>query len=346
MNYNSIYRSDLLETVKKIPGLDTLFTKTIMITGANGMIGSAIIDVLMLANEVYNLNIQVIAAVRSIEKAKKRFINWETSSFIDYIEYDAVAFDTKPSGIDFIIHSAGYASPIYYGTNPVEVMKVNILGIAKLLDYAKENKNTRVIYISSSEIYGRLSSKVLWSENDIGAIDILNPRNCYSSSKRAAETLCISYFQEYDVDTVIVRPGHIYGPTAIASDNKVSSYFAKCAMAKKDIHLKSSGNQIRSYCYVLDCAGGIIATMLHGKSAEAYNIANPDSNISIRELAFAFADAGNVQVKFDNPSDAEISIFNPMDCSALDAQKLTNIGWMSSFTKEKGVYSTLAGIYK
>ena len=114
---------------------------------------------------------------------------------------------------------------------------------------------------------------------------MLNPRNSYSISKCAAETLCASYYDEYGVDSVIIRPGHIYGPTAQETDNRVSSAWAYCVARGKDIVMKSDGSQIRSYCYCLDSASAILKVMLKGSPVKAYNISNPTSIISIKQMA-------------------------------------------------------------
>ncbi|WP_230687693.1 NAD-dependent epimerase/dehydratase family protein, partial [Streptococcus pneumoniae] len=82
----------------------------------------------------------------------------------------------------------------------------------------------------------------------------MSVRSSYASSKRATETLCVSFASEYGIKIMIVRPGHIYGPSAKDSDNRVSSFFMTEAIAGRDIVIKSTGSQLRSYCYSLDCA--------------------------------------------------------------------------------------------
>ena len=143
------------------------------------------------------------------------------------------------------------------------------------------------------------------------------------------------------MNVVIVRPGHIYGPTALKSDSKASSQFAILAKMKKDIVLKSAGNQVRSYCYVYDCASAIITTLINGKSCEAYNISNKASICSIRQLAETFSYFAGTKIIFENPTDREKMAFNPMDNSSLNAKKLEMLGWSGIFSLQEGLRKTL-----
>ena len=180
-----------------------------------------------------------------------------------------------------------------------------------------------------------------YQEEEYGFVDLLDPRSCYPSSKRAAETLCAAYGKEYGVDTVIVRPGHIYGPTATHSDNRASSQFPRDVLAGKDIVMKSSGAQLRSYCYVLDCVSAMLVVLLRGQTGSAYNISNAQSVATIREMAQAFADAAGKQLCFEDPSHSEKAAFNRMSHSDLTSDRLEALGWHGMFDLDKGVRATL-----
>ena len=172
----------------------------------------------------------------------------------------------------------------------------------------------------------------------------MNPRNAYASSKRAAETLCASYYKQYGVKSSIVRPGHIYGPTATKSDSRVGSSFAYSVAEGNDIVLKSEGKQIRSYCYTLDCATAILTVLLRGDPATAYNISNPSSIISIRELAGLYAKEGGVKLRFNQPSESEKAVFNPMDNSSLNSEKLEGLSWKGLFDAKTGTSHTIVAL--
>ena len=201
-------------------------------------------------------------------------------------------------------------------------------------------------YISSSEIYGIREVDEPAKETELSRDSLLNPRNSYSISKCAAETLCISYADEYHIDTVVVRPGHIYGPTASEKDNRVSSSWAYSAAHGDDILMKSDGRQIRSYTYCLDCASAIITVLIRGRKNEAYNISNPDSVINIQKMANILAEYSGVKIQTVNPSVEEKKSFNIMINSSLDSSKLQELGWKGLFDPNRGFAHTVQIIKK
>ena len=171
---------------------------------------------------------------------------------------------------------------------------------------------------------------------------MLNSRNSYSVGKRAAETLCVSYADEDGVESVIVRPGHIYGPTATRSDNRVSSAWAYDVAEGKDIAMKSDGAQIRSYCYCLDCASAILKVLLRGENCQAYNISNPDSVINIRQMAELLAKSAGVQLKMEFPSEEEKKGFNPIVVKSGALYKV-QVGAYSKIDNAKNMQKKLKG---
>lgn len=327
-----LYQTDIQESLSSVLKMAELKNSKILITGATGLVCSAVVDLLICAD----LNITVYAAGRSKEKVVERF-----AGKVKFLSYDAtkpIDFDVD---VDYIIHGASNASPNLYVNEPVETMKANINGMQNLLEYAHKKSVKKVIYVSSSEVYGRKDSMEPFKEDQYGFIDLLNPRSSYSMAKRAAETLCVSYRLEYGVPFNVVRLGHIYGPSANKSDQRVSSGFAYKAAKRDNLVLKSEGKQIRSYCYSLDCASAILSVLTSGVDGEAYNISNKDSIISIKQMAIYLAKAAGVELIFDIPSQIEAAAFNPMDNSSLDSTKLEGLGWRGRFSAEKGLEHTV-----
>lgn len=285
----------------------------------------------------------IYAAARSTEKLLSRFPDgWRNG--LTVVSYDATKPPELSFSADYIIHGASNASPDKYISEPVDTMLANIAGVSNLLSYARNCHLRKLIYISSSEVYGKLSLGRPLTETDYGITDILSPRASYPVGKQAAEALCMAYANQYDMDVSIVRPGHIYGPTASAKDSRVSSLFAMQAARGEDIVMKSAGTQIRSYCHCLDCASAILTVLLYGKSKEAYNISNRNSVITIRQMAEIIARNAGVKLMLDIPTHGEQAAFNPMDNSSLNSEKLYALGWQGVFGAERGFVDTISAI--
>jgi nucleoside-diphosphate-sugar epimerase len=299
-------------------------------------------DILICYNETHTKTIQIYAAGRNEKKMHDRFSEFFDRAYFHFIPYDASRADNHfDFPCDYVIHGAANSSPKKIVKEPVETMLSNFLGMKYLLDFAREKETKRILYISSSEVYGKKERKGAAKESDYGYIDILLPRNSYSIGKQAAETLCISYADEYGLDPIIIRPGHIYGPTANRTDDHVSSSWAYDVASGKDIIMKSDGAQIRSYVYCLDCASAILKVLLCGEKGRAYNISNPASIISIKEMAELLCDAAGVRLHVEQATAEEKKGFNPMNDSSIDSSSLLALGWNGCFDAKMGFYHTV-----
>lgn len=341
--YNSgKWFNDIDKIMQNLPEITELAGMSVLITGAAGLICSAVTDIFIRYNETHNIPIRIIAAGRWSQRMSDRFGKFYDRDYFSFVQYDASKDDNKIDvKSDYIIHGASNASPNKIVAEPVETMLSNFKGLNYLLNYVRENGTKRLLYISSSEVYGKKNEKKPFKEGEYGYIDLLNPRNSYSVAKRAAETLCTSYYAEYGVESVIVRPGHIYGPTATQQDNRVSSAFAHSAARGENLIMKSAGTQIRSYCHCLDCASAIIKVLLKGESGKAYNISNPDSICTISDMAKAMAEAGGVELVCKAASEEEKREFNPMDNSSLESVSLQALGWEGVFGVPYGFARTV-----
>ena len=342
------YYKNVKASLNSIVNVEKLKNSSILITGSTGLICSSIIDELLVLNEVYDYNIRIYACARSQTSINKRFEKYKDNKNLIYVQYDANENLDFNSKVDYVIHGASNASPELYVKEPVETMLSNILGMKNLLEFSKNNTVKSLVYVSSSEVYGIKENVKPYIEDEYGYIDILNVRSSYSSSKRATETMCISYATEYGLDVKIVRPGHIYGPSAKETDRRISSSFLRDALRGENLVMKSAGEQIRSYCHSLDCASAILTVLLSGRLGEAYNISNKNSIITIKEMAKIISRIANVELILQLPNDVEVKQQNPMNNSSLNSHKLEMLGWKGIFTAEEGfkeTYSVLEDYY-
>jgi nucleoside-diphosphate-sugar epimerase len=337
-----LYEEDLKSVINEPLPWNRLNNHSILITGANGLISSCFVDCLMYRNKIFDSNISVYALCRNKEKAENRFDSYLDNNNFNLIIQDVCEPLNSDIKFDYIIHAASNAHPVAFATAPVETMKPNILGTVNLLDYAKKYNPEKFLFVSSTEVYGRNDSGTEGlGEDYCGYTDCTHVRSAYPESKRASETLCVSYGVEYGVNTSIVRPGYIYGPTLLEDNTRADVQFIKNALNGKNIIMKSAGLQLRSYCYVSDTVSAMLYVMLFGENGNAYNIANKNCKVTIREFAQTVADIAGVKVVFENPNDIEKSGYSLVGNGVLDATKLEELGWRGKISLDNGLSRTI-----
>lgn len=308
----------------------------ILVTGATGLIGSCIIDVLLAANSMYNADYKIYALGRDRNKIVSRFGNKVVPIVQNIV-------DKLPINVeyDYIIHAASNADPRTYAIQPVETVLTNVIGNNNIFEYCRYHKKTRVILTSSFEVYGKIENHDIYKEEDCGILDFQILRNGYPESKRCAEILLHSYVEEYNIDAVIARLSSIYGPTMQVNDSKAHAQFIRNALHGDNIVLKSKGLPRRTYCYVTDAASAILYVLFNGKTGEVYNIANEKSIASIAEVAQTIAGIVGTSVVFDFPDEIESKGFSkPQNC-ILDNSKLRKLGWHAEYILENGIRETI-----
>lgn len=331
-----LYLEDLEKIAEKLD-IDELKNKSLLITGGLGLICSAVVDLLVSLNRSHNANVKIYVAARSYEQFENRYGDCDETVYVEYDAGKPIGFDVD---VDYIIHGAGVSSPEMYVAKPVETMLSNIDGVHRLLKYAEMHKAKRLLYISSSEVYGKKEKTAAFAEGDFGIINIDGMRASYPVAKKASEMLCKAYTEEYGIDTVVVRPGHIYGPGASSKDRRISSEFAYLAARGQALEMKSSGLQKRSYCYSIDCASAILTALLNGKGGESYNIGHTEVT-SIRRMAEILAEVGGVELRMNEPTEAELNSFNPMNNSSLEDIKIKSLGYSDTFSVKEGLEHTV-----
>lgn len=261
--------------------------KTILITGANGFLPAYMTKTLLMLNDnvLRDNPCKVIVLARNEKHTKNIFSEYINKKELKIIIQDVSSKINIFEKINFIIHAASLASPKYYKISPVDVILPNIIGTKNMLELGVKNNTEGLLYFSSGEVYGELPDDTIINENTFGHLNPTSVRACYGESKRMGENLCISYGHQYDIPVKIVRPFHTYGPGMKLDDGRVFSDFVNNIVSNENIELKSDGSFIRPFCYLADATIAFFKVLLDGKRNEAYNVANPDCSVSIKELA-------------------------------------------------------------
>lgn len=283
---NVIVRSDMEEMLRADLPWDRLEGKSCLVTGANGMIATYMVYLLMSLVRDKKMDIRVIALSRNQKRAEDLFVDFLKDSHFELLIQDVCDPISIIGRLDYIFHFAGNASPYYIKNDPVGIMKSNLLGTINVFELAREKKIDKVIFASTREVYGENEKENILTETSFGRLNCLDSRSCYPESKRAAETLCKSYFLQYGVNFNTVRIAHTYGPgMKLDNDGRVMADLLNFVVKGENIILRSQGNALRAFCYVTDTILGLIYVLFYGDDADAYNLANEKEEISIRSLA-------------------------------------------------------------
>ena len=325
---SELYRSSLDRICAGID-LGFLQGRTVLVTGASGMLGSCLVDLLSVWNQTQASPCRITAMSRNRDAARQRFGPVWDETFFSFRAQDVCDKpDGLPDAVDYIIHAASNADPVNMAKYPVDTLMANVLGTKNLLDYGLGHGMRRFLYVSSGEVYGQPDAGGAdFTEAYCGALDLASMRSCYPEGKRAAEVLCQSYISQYGVDAVIARPCHLFGPTMTERDSRAASEFLRRAAAGKDIELKSAGLLERSHCYVLDAAAALLFILKTGECGQAYNIADRQYQMAVREFAERAAEAGQCSVVYTQPNRLEAKGYSRASRMVLDASKVEALGW-------------------
>ena len=329
------YQADI-DYVLSTKGIDALKGKRVLITGATGLIGVHLIDVLMRLGQV-----RVIAVGRNKEKARARLGEYFEHPDFTFLEQDVMDPFPEELTADVIIPLASNTHPLAYSKYPVETVLINVKGAENALSLAKKS-GAMVLYPSTVEVYGSSDGKESFSESDTGRLNLATSRACYTESKRVSEALCQSFLSEYGVESKIVRLPRVFGPTMLESDTKASSQFIIKSIRGENVVLKSKGDQFFSYCYVSDAVAAMLFILLQGKTGEAYNLSSSGCDVRLRDFARICAEFKGKQVVFDLPSDAELRGYSIADRAIMDSSRLKALGFTPKYGIKEAIERTIA----
>lgn len=334
-----ILEEDVQKFAEQFELAEQLRGRSFLVTGATGLIGSVLIKCLLELNRQKNLGIKVIAVVRNLQKAFHVF--GKDTSDLTTLQLDLSELgvrDMTPK-VDYVIHLASPTASKYFIENPVETLRTAIEGTTSLLEFAKHTDVKAMVYASSLEVYGSNYTDEVIKEDFQGYVNLLEVRSSYNVGKRACECLCHSYAEEYGVNVMIARFTQVFGAGVSANENRVFAQFARSVTEGKDIELHTEGQSAKPYCYTTDAVSAILYLLLKGNKGVAYNVANKDSYISIKDMAYLVRDSLNPNINVVvNPKEGQG--YAPETRLRLDTSMIENLGWSPHYNL-KEMYNRL-----
>lgn len=303
--------------------------QSFLISGATGLIGSLLIKYLLYLNKVYDLDIKVTGLIRNKEKAENIYKDYMPNKNLCFIVHNLGSGDIKTNEeFDYIVHAAAITSSKLMISDPVGTIKTSVNGTEEMLDLAVKKHAKGMIYLSSMEAYGQpyISEKI--KEQDLGYIDLSNPRSGYPESKRLCEALCNSYVSQYGLKVCSVRLAQTFGAGVFPTDNRVFAQFARSIMNNENIILHTEGKSEGNYVYLTDVIRAILLLLTNGNAGQAYNVTNEENHLTIREMAQLLIDnfgKNGTKVVIDIPK--ENMGYAPDVKMWLSSKKINELGW-------------------
>ncbi|MCX7411281.1 MAG: SDR family oxidoreductase [Planctomycetales bacterium] len=239
--------------------------RSILVTGGSGFLGSHLCERLLERGD------NVVCLDNFFTGRKENILHLMGNPRFELIRHDIVEPITLE--VDQIYNLACPASPVAYQYNPIKTIKTSTVGVVNVLGLAKRCK-ARVLHASTSEVYGDPTVHPQ-TEDYWGNVNPIGPRSCYDEGKRVAESLCVNYHQEHQLEVRIIRIFNTYGPRMDPNDGRVISNFITQALRDQPITIYGEGTQTRSFCYCDDLIRGMMLMMEQDQSIGPVNIGNP-----------------------------------------------------------------------
>jgi len=326
---------------------DMLYGQKVVITGATGFIGGNLVRVLDYLNRSLEAEkaVRIVLCVRDVVRARRLFSGLSKPEYIEFYYFDLNEICVPDiQDVNYVFHAASNASPKYYSVDPVGTMLPNGVGTAALLKMLQDSHDPRgFVLVSSSEVYGDLSSKESISETDVGLLDPMNIRACYAESKRFAETICISWEKQFGIPAYIVRPFHTYGPGIKDDDGRVFADFVFDAVHNRNIRMQSDGSAIRAFCFITDALKAFFYVLFRGQSSRAYNVGNPDASMSVKELATLISSLSRhkIEVFTQERDSSDQYLVSQVSKIVPNVTRLMELGWTPEVKPENGFGITI-----
>ena len=305
--------------------LEPFREKTVVVTGATGLIGSLVCKALLLANERLDLGCKVVALPRDEKKLASVLDGYGGYCFVGCDLADDVP-DVESA--DFILHAAAVTRSKTMVERPADVALTSLRGTEAMLEVARKS-GARMVYVSSMEVYGTIPEGDVADESVLGWIDLAAPRSCYPESKRMCECLCAAYAAQHGVAVCSARLAQTFGAGVLPGESRAFAQFARAAMRGEDIVLRTRGLSEGNYVNTVDCVAGLLLLLARGEAGLSYNVANEDSHGTIREvaeMACSVLGTGSSKVTID-VDESNSAGYAPDVHLRLSSARLCGLGW-------------------
>lgn len=320
---NSVVLRDLAYINSKLESVNhKLKGASVLMTGCGGFLGFYMMQYLVVhaadlgIRKIIGLDNFILVRPKWLQNLEEDYPEVLTIHKFD-VANDLISSVDGADSVDFVIHAASIASPVFYRQYPVATLDANIWGLRTLLDFYN-NKNLKgFLFFSSSEIYGDPAPDMIPTNEEYnGNVSCQGPRSCYDESKRFGETMCWVYATQFDMPITIARPFNNYGPGMSLGDRRLPADFARAVMSQNDINIFSDGTPTRTFCYVADAVVGYFLCLLHGRY-DYFNIGTESPEISVRDVAKTYVEASasilnvDLSVKYLASEDSDYMTNNP-----------------------------------
>lgn len=310
--------------------------KEILVTGASGMIGSYFVAALQ--GICLSLGItppKFTLLVR--QESSRNLTQFRRFSNIRMVETELHAWKSDRE-FDFLLHAASPASPTKYG-NLDAITQSNVSFTENIM---RSRLPKQSLFISSGEVYGSAAPVPVY-ENYKGSIDLSNSRSAYPMAKIKAEELFRKFGQEPFSESYVVRLFHTFGPGMKVDDGRSFADFLWEASQGHDIHLRSTGADIRTFLYLEDAFAGLLKVFTEGQNGETYNLGSSEP-LSILDFAQLVGSEAGVDVFSRSPDleSAEDYVPSPNAVIVPSTRKIESIGWQETIPIQEAINRTLA----
>jgi UDP-glucuronate decarboxylase len=303
-------------------------SKSILVTGGAGFLGSHMCDALIGRNDS-------VTCLDNFSTGSRDNIShlMDLPNFTVIDQNVETPFDVE---VDVILNLACPASPVAYQKDPISTVETAVFGAMNALKLSLKY-GARVFQASTSEVYGDAQVHPQ-SEGYWGNVNPIGIRACYDEGKRCAETLFFDYNRQHAVDIRVGRIFNTYGPRMQVHDGRVVSNFIVQALRNDPITIYGTGEQTRSFCYVDDLVEGILRFVDQDSEVGPVNIGNPNE-ATMHELAATVCKltGSKSEIKFmPLPQDDPVQR-NP------DISKITKlVDWQPRVALEDGLKETIS----